>query len=107
MTYDVQAAVDVLFQGIVSQANLILAATERYESKGAPLDDSDVAGILADANALLVAEVVAAYVPTTQPPYPPTLPPLPPPLPRFPEPNPAPDGWSIVDDGTVVTGGRL
>lgn len=103
--YDVQVAVDVLFQGLVTQANLLAAATELYLAKGAPLVASDVPAILARANVLLAAEVGAPYVPSTQPPYPAALPPYPSGLPRFPDSNPTPRGWSIVTDEKVVRGG--
>ena len=83
-SYDVQKAVDTLFQGLVTQANLLLAATERTEAKGAPLEPSDVAPILARANILLAAEPVPPVrYPTSQPPYPLTLPPYPRRLPRW------------------------
>ena len=63
VAYDVQKAVDILFQGLVTQANLLLAATERYQAKGAELDAADVPGILARANTLLASEILAPYVP--------------------------------------------
>jgi hypothetical protein len=103
--YDVQGAIDLLFEGLVIQANLLAAATERWLEKGEPLEASDVAGILARANVLLAAEPRTAYVPSTQPPYPASLPPYPSGLPRFADSNPTPNGWSITSDEKVVHGG--
>jgi len=100
------AVPDVYFPGIVVQANLDLAKAQFIADEGA-IEAADQPAILADANVLLAAEVVASYVPTTQEPYPSQLPPYPAGLPRFPDSNPAPDGWSITTDEKVVRGGRL
>ena len=58
--YDVFAAIDVLFPGIVTQSTLWQAAYNRYIAKANPLDSSDVAGILAAANVLNAAQVLSA-----------------------------------------------
>lgn len=95
-TYDPFAAIDTLFPGIVRQGTLWKAASDRAIAKGAPLDSSDVAGILAAANMLNAAQAVASYVPSTQPNYPTALPAYPTGMPRFSDSNPEPiDDWSI------------
>lgn len=105
--YDILAAIDTLFPGIVVQGPLVQAAHNRYIAKGSPLASSDVVGILTAANVIIDAQVVADYVPTTEPDYPLALPTYPTGLPRFPDDlggMVTPDGWSIVADGKVVIG---
>ncbi len=100
--YDVLAAVDILFQGLVVQRPLIDAAWNRWYAKNAPLDSSDIPGILAAANVLNEATALASYVPSTEPDYPLELPDYPDHIQRFADSNPAPDGWSIETNGKVV-----
>lgn len=101
--YDILAAIDTLFPGLVVQDNLIDAATARYAAKGAPLDSTDVPGILAAAN--LLDQSKASYVPTAPAVYPTSLPSYPTGLPRFPDSNEsARDGWSVADVQQVVGG---
>lgn len=103
--YDVQGAVDVLFQGLVLQGTLRQAAETYYLSVGRPLVAGDVTAIIAAANVLNAAQVAASYVPSTQPNYPSTLPSYPTGLQRFPDSDggmQSPDGWSIVQGGKVV-----
>ena len=102
--FDSAALADLYFPGIVVQKTLTDAISAWMIDHGA-ITDADVPAILAQANVLLAAEVVAPYVPTTQPPYPLALPSPAITLPRFPDANPAPDGWSIVDNEMVVRGG--
>lgn len=106
-TYDVQGAVDVLFQGLVIQRTLRQAAETYYLDKGSPLDEDDVVPILAAANVLNADQALADYVPSTQPNYPASLPDYPTGLPRFPDTDggmQSPDGWCITTDGKVVFG---
>lgn len=100
--YDVQAAIDTLFPGIVFQSPLWRAAWDRANAKSAPLDSDDVTGILVAANVINAAQVRADYVPTTMESYPTTLPAYPTGLPRFADSNPDPRGWSIEVGGKVV-----
>lgn len=100
--FDVDAVIHAHFPGIVVQANLVEAVTIWLVEHGA-VSDADEAAILALANAILAGEATAPVLPTSQNDY--AEVPLPAPLPRFPLNNPATDGWSIVDDGTVVRGG--
>ena len=104
-SYDVQGAVDVLFQGLVIQRTLRQAAETYWLSAGRPLVAGDVTAIIAAANVLNAAQAVAGYVPSTQPDYPTALPAYPTELPRFPDDHggmQSPDGWSISSDGKVV-----
>jgi hypothetical protein len=101
----VASLIDVYFPGIVVQRNLTEATTQWLIDHDGLFFDTDVPAILALANSLLDDDVVSPYVPTTQDHYPLALPPYPTGLPRFPDSNPAPDGWSIVDNGMVVRGG--
>lgn len=101
--YDVFSAIDTLFPGIVTQSTLWQAAWNRANTKGSPLDSTDVAGILLAANVINDAAAVASYVPTLQPDYPTALPEYPTGMPRFADSNPDPiDNWSINTDGKVV-----
>ncbi len=105
--YDVQGAVDVLFQGLVIQRTLREGAEDYYVSVGRPLADGDIPAILAAANVLNAAQELADYVPSTQPDYPLSLPPYPTGLPRFPDSDggmQSTDGWCITTDGKVVFG---
>lgn len=128
--YNIQAAVDILFPGIVVQENLLEAAFDQWYAKGQlPLDSTDVATILAAADVLATAydtttttvayPVDGAQYPTTLPSpistftsstvQPVIYPPRPYTgstggLPRFADSNPSPDGWSIERDGKVVMG---
>jgi hypothetical protein len=97
--------IDVYFQGLVVQRNLTEAVAQWLTDHDGFFLETDIPAILALANTLLDDDVVSPYVPTTQAHYPLALPPLPAPLPRFPDANPAPDGWSIVDNEMVVRGG--
>jgi hypothetical protein len=101
----VAGLIDVYFPGIVVQRNLVEAVAQWLTASGGLFLETDIPAILALANDILDGYVVSPYVPTTQAHYPLTLPPLPAPLPRFPDSNPATDGWSIVTDEKVVTGG--
>lgn len=100
--YDLLGAIDTLFPGVVVQNNLIDAAFARFQAKGAPLDSSDVTGILTAANSL--DQGGASYVPTTPAKYGTALPTYPTGLKRFPDSNEARDGWSIVNAGAAVEG---
>jgi hypothetical protein len=103
--YDLLGAIDRLFPGVVVQRNLVDAANNRLLVKGAALDSSDVAAILAAANALDAGQALPAYVPTTEPDYSTTLPTYPAGLPRFPDAYggmTSPDGWSRTWAGKVV-----
>lgn len=106
--YDIRAAIDTLFPGIVVERPLMDAAYAAWVSGGnVPLTASNVTAILTAANVLNAATVVADYVPTTMPNYPTTLPSYPTGLPRFPDDlggMVTPDGWSIIADGKVVQG---
>lgn len=106
--YDIQAAVDILFPGIVDQRTLIDAAYNYWVNVGyRPLVAGDVTAILAAANALNATTELADYVPSTQPNYPTTLPTYPTSLPRFPDDLGGMtdiDGWCITSDGKVVFG---
>ena len=101
----VAGLIDVYFPGIVVQRNLTEAVAQWLTDHDGLFLETDIPAILALANSLLDDDVVSPYVPTTQAHYPLALPPLPAPLPRFPDSNPAPDGWSIVDNEMVVRGG--
>jgi len=103
--YDVQAAVDTLFPGLVIQRPLRDAAEAFYLSVGRPLETGDIHDILVAANELNAAQVVAGYVPSIMPDYPTSLPAYPTGLPRFPDTDggmQSPDGWCITTDGKVV-----
>lgn len=101
-TYDLQGAIDTLFPGAVLQRQLMDAAAARYAAKGAPLDSSDVAAILAAANGLDLSTVAARYAPTVTGSYGTALPAYPAGLPRFQDSNPSSfDDWSI-DRGREV-----
>jgi len=102
--FDIAGAIDIHFPGLVVQASLTEAVTAWLIEHG-EVTDADVPAILAAANIVLADQVVAPYVPSTQPPYPLVLPPYPTGLPRFPDSNSSPDGHSIVSDGKVVSGG--
>lgn len=105
MTYDIVAACQNLFAGLVVQGTLVQAAEAQYLSKGAPLDSTDVTAILTAANVLNAAQKVAPYVPSTQADYPTVLPSYPTGLPRFPDSYggmEAPDGWNLTTIGQVV-----
>lgn len=108
LNYDLMAAIDILFPGVVVQRNLIDAAQAALIAKGSPLASTDVTAILVAANVLGVsydATTDAVYVPTEAAEYETTLPTYPTGMPRFPDSNPAPDGWSIVMNEKVVQGG--
>jgi len=103
--YNLLAAIDLLFPGVVVQQNLLEAANARLVAKNAALDSSDVIGILvATAN---YDQAVAGYVPTKAAVYAAALPTAPTKLPRFPDGYggmEATDGWSIQQDDKVVRG---
>jgi len=103
--YDVQAAVDILFQGLVIQRPLREAAATYCATVGRALNTGDVSAILAAANVLNAAQTGADYMPTTEPAYPTTLPTFPDALPRYPDAYggmSSPDGWVITRGNTVV-----
>ena len=105
MTYDVLAACQELFQGLVVQGPMISAAETRWLAKGAPLDSTDVAGILAAANVINAATVLCDFMPSTEPNYPTSLPAYPTKLPRYPDGYggmSTPDGWNLMVGGKVV-----
>jgi hypothetical protein len=101
--FDVAAVVDLYFPGIVVQKNLTDAITLFLIEHDGVVAEADVPAILALANALLVVQDTPSYLPTTQDNYA-GLPPYPAGMVRIPNSNPTPGGWTIVDDGTVVTG---
>ena len=100
--YDVFAAFDILFPGVVLQQNLRDALYQYYTSVGRPLNSGDVVPVLTLANTLDRGD--AGYVPTLPAVYPLALPTYPTGMPRFPDSNPSPDGWSIANNGNVVWG---
>jgi len=103
MSYDLLAACQSIFQGLVVQENMLAAA----QALGRPITSADVTTILTNANVLNAATVEASFAPTTEPNYPTSLPAFPTKMPRFPDANggmTTPDGWNLTWMGKVVEG---